>query len=98
MSRLRNQRSVGIALAFVLLLLIAVPVLASTLALFELPWWTVDAGGGVSNGGVYSLNGTAGQPDAGVSSGGLYELRGGFWSADPYRLTYLPMLRNGPAD
>lgn len=38
MSRLRNQPAVGIALAFLLLLLVALPVLASTSALFELPW------------------------------------------------------------
>lgn len=47
---------------------------------FTIPWWTVDNGGGTSQGGAYSLSGTAGQPDAGSLSGGSYVLRGGFWS------------------
>lgn len=28
-------------------------------------WHTTDGGGGTSNGGVYSVSGTIGQPDAG---------------------------------
>jgi hypothetical protein len=47
---------------------------------FAIPWWTVDNGGGTSQGGAYSLSGTAGQPDAANLSGGSYTLRGGFWS------------------
>ncbi len=42
--------------------------------------WTVDGGGGVSSGGVYTLRGTLGQPDAGALTGGVYTLVGGFWS------------------
>ena len=34
-----------------------------------------------STGGVYSVSGTIGQPDAGVASGGNYSLIGGFWGA-----------------
>jgi hypothetical protein len=40
---------------------------------------TIDGGGGTSTGGVYSISGTIGQPDAGVMSGGSYSLAGGFW-------------------
>ena len=32
---------------------------------FSLDWWTMDGGGGTSTGGVYSVTGTVGQPDAG---------------------------------
>lgn len=39
----------------------------------EIPWYTIDGGGGSSAGGVWQLVGTAGQPDAGAMSG---ELRG----------------------
>jgi len=47
---------------------------------FSIDWFTIDAGGGTSTGGVYSISGTIGQPDAGTISGGSYSLTGGFWS------------------
>jgi hypothetical protein len=37
------------------------------------------AGGGTSTGGVYSVSGTIGQPDAGRMTNGQYSLLGGFW-------------------
>ncbi len=46
---------------------------------FEIPWYTVDGGGGTSSGGDFVLRGTIGQPDAGDLSGGDFTLRGGFW-------------------
>ena len=61
---------------------------------YDLTWNTIDSGGGASLGGGYTLNGTAGQPDAGGPlSGGGYTLIGGFWSgaAAQYRI-YLPVL------
>ena len=48
---------------------------------FEIPWHTVDGGGGTSEGGQFSVAGTIGQHDAGVMSGGEFELSGGFWAA-----------------
>ena len=63
---------------------------------YNLSWWTVDGGGGTSQGGGYNLNGTIGQPDAGVLIGGNYILAGGFWSEaapiPPPRLIYLPLV------
>ena len=47
---------------------------------YSLDWSTIDGGGGASTGGVYSVTGTIGQPDAGQMSGGTYTLQGGFWS------------------
>src|SRR5687767_8946379 len=47
---------------------------------YSIDWYTVDGGGGTSEGGIYSISGTAGQPDAGVHSGGVFELDGGFWT------------------
>jgi hypothetical protein len=47
---------------------------------YTVDWFTIDGGGGTSTGGVYSVNGTIGQPDAGSLSGGQYSLNGGFWS------------------
>lgn len=48
-------------------------------AQYAIEWFTVDGGGGTSTGGVYSVTGTIGQPDAGAMSGGDYTLQGGFW-------------------
>ena len=47
---------------------------------YDLSWWTVDSGGGQSNGDVFSLLGVVGQPDAGVLQGGDFILAGGFLS------------------
>ena len=47
---------------------------------FELNWYTVDGGGGASQGGNYSVSGTVGQPDASSSvSDEAYSLVGGYW-------------------
>jgi len=46
---------------------------------YSIDWFTIDGGGGTSTGGVYSVTGTIGQPDAGAMSGGNYTLQGGFW-------------------
>jgi hypothetical protein len=42
----------------------------------------VDGGGGTSTGGVYSVSGTIGQPDATTTTmtGDQYTLTGGFWA------------------
>ena len=47
---------------------------------YSIDWFTIDGGGGTSTGGVYSVTGTIGQPDAGAMSGGNFSLTGGFWS------------------
>jgi hypothetical protein len=46
---------------------------------YTVDWSTIDGGGGTSTGGVYSVSGTIGQPDAGRMSGGNYSVDGGFW-------------------
>jgi hypothetical protein len=46
---------------------------------YDISWYTIDGGGGTSTGGVYSVSGTIGQPDAGHLSGGNYTIDGGFW-------------------
>ncbi len=48
---------------------------------FSIDWFTVDGGGGTSTGGVYSITGTIGQPDAGgTMTNGQFSLTGGFWA------------------
>ncbi len=48
---------------------------------YSIDWYKVAGGGGTSTGGVYSVSGTIGQPDASLAmSGGSYSLTGGFWA------------------
>ncbi len=47
---------------------------------FDLSWFTIDSGGGVSSAGAFEVSGTIGQPDAGMMSGGSFELAGGYWA------------------
>jgi len=48
---------------------------------YSINWFTVDGGGGTSTGGVYSVSGTIGQPDAGgPMTNGQYSVTGGFWA------------------
>ena len=46
---------------------------------FAMDRFTIAGGGSVSTGGVYSVKGTVGQPEAGVLRGGNYTGVGGFW-------------------
>lgn len=48
---------------------------------YDIPWHTIDGGGGTSSGGSYTLSGTIGQHDAGLPmTGGGFEVTGGFWA------------------
>ena len=65
---------------FKLALLVAAATCTSAFAQsYSIDWFTIDGGGGTSTGGVYSVSGTIGQPDAGRMSGGNFTLDGGFW-------------------
>ncbi len=60
---------------------------------YSIDWFTMDGGGGSSTGGVYSLSGTIGQPDAGAPmTGGQYSLTGGFWSQYAVQTPGAPLL------
>jgi len=63
------------------LAILAVPLFTPSLQAqtYSIDWSTVDGGGGASTGGIYTVSGTVGQPDAGTMSGGDYALVGGFW-------------------
>ena len=48
---------------------------------FTIDWFTIDGGGGTSTGGVFTVSGTIGQPDAGgPMTGPNFSLTGGFWA------------------
>jgi len=97
---LRGAGHLRVSLAACLFLLLASAVLAQSGGGYDLSWSTVDGGGGMfSSGGVYTLGGTAGQPDAGLMIGGTYILGGGFWGGGavsaPGQSVYLPrIMRN----
>src|SRR6266480_7057323 len=61
------------------LLLFAVTSTTALAQSYAVDWFTIDGGGGTSTGGVFSVSGTIGQPDAGKMSGGNFTLDGGFW-------------------
>lgn len=61
-----------------LIIFLALPAAAQT---YSINWSTIDGGGGTSTGGVYSVSGTIGQPDAGgPMTNGQYSVTGGFWA------------------
>jgi hypothetical protein len=65
----------------ILLLSLLVP-LAGFAQSYSINWYKIAGGGGTSAGGIYSVSGTAGQPDATTQTitGGAYSLTGGFWA------------------
>jgi hypothetical protein len=64
-----------------LLLSILNAYLSTGFAQYAINWHTIDGGGGTSTGGVYSVSGTIGQPDAGrPMTNGQYSVTGGFWA------------------
>jgi hypothetical protein len=64
---------------FVALLLFLASAIIAHAQNYSIDWFKIAGGGGASTGGVYSVSGTLGQPDAGTLSGGNYTLAGGFW-------------------
>jgi hypothetical protein len=66
----------NLLIGFVFASVLASSVLAQS---YSIDWSTIDGGGGTSTGGVYSVSGTIGQPDAGRMSGGNFTVDGGFW-------------------
>jgi hypothetical protein len=68
-------------------------------AQYAIDWHTIDGGGGSSTGGVYSVSGTIGQPDASVTpmTGGSYSVTGGFWALYAVQVPGAPTLTILPA-
>ena len=64
------------------------------LAQYSIDWHKIAGGGGASTGGVYSVSGTIGQPEAGGQmGGGNYSLTGGFWALYAVQTAGTPALR-----
>jgi hypothetical protein len=78
----------------------AAGITASTFAQnYSIDWSTIDGGGGMSTGGIYSVSGTIGQPDAGgPMTNGQYSVTGGFWALPTaIQVTGAPTLTIAPA-
>ena len=60
---------------------------------YSIDWFQIAGGGGTSTGGVYSVSGSIGQPDAGPTmSSGAYSLVGGFWGVIAIQTPGAPLL------
>ena len=93
MNPLRQIPLLGILVAIILIFALAITAaIAMSDATYDLSWWTVNAGGGTTASGKYSLSGTAGQYDAGVLSGGKYDLGGGYWATGGEKYAFVPIL------
>ena len=67
---------------------------------YSIDWFTIDGGGGgASTGGVFSVSGTIGQPDAGgPMTNGQYSVTGGFWALPTaIQVSGAPTLTMAPA-
>src|ERR1035437_6547157 len=70
------------------LIILALAVLSARAQSYSVDWYKIAGGRGTSTGGLYSVSGTIGQPDARRAmtggnyslTGGNYSLTGGFWS------------------
>jgi len=80
----KEQAITGMFRSTVWVLLLVMLAVSAAGGQYELSWYTIDGGGGRSNGGDFTLTGTIGQPDAAWSRGGDYELLGGFWPGGPF--------------
>jgi hypothetical protein len=92
-----NHPCALVLLALLLATFLSKPATAS--AQYSITWSTIDGGGGTSTGGVYSVSGTIGQPDAGAAmTNGQYSVTGGFWALPTaIQVTGAPTLTIVPA-
>ena len=80
-SRAQGEARSGLKSALLALCLLISVLGLSAAAKYAINWHTIDGGGGTSTGGVYSVTGTIGQPDAGATmSNGPYAVTGGYWA------------------
>jgi hypothetical protein len=78
--------------------LLAVAAVTVSAQNYSIDWYTIDGGGATSTGGVYSVSGTIGQPDAGgPMTNGQYSVTGGFWLPTAVQVVGAPTLTIVPA-
>ncbi len=86
------KRMALFATALALLMLAGTALAQGTTAI---PWSVLGGGGGHTEAGGISLDGTIGQPIVGTVSQGNYELCAGFWCGTAQYLVYLPLVMRG---
>jgi hypothetical protein len=75
-----SNRKNAVTTSLALAILICLSAITGSAQSYSIDWSTIDGGGGTSTGGVYSVSGTIGQPDAGgPMTNGQYSVSGGFW-------------------
>ena len=86
-----NLRCGALVMLYIILLYSSVNLRGQS---YSIDLFTIDGGGGVSAGGVYSVSGTIGQPDATPQpmTGGDYSLAGGFWPLFALQTPGAPLL------
>ncbi len=84
-----KRRVIFLALCLVLILTSNV---AAAVNALDVPRYVISSGGGKSTMGIYTLEGTVGQPVAGVVAFGSYELCSGFWCGLGLYHTLLPLI------
>ncbi len=72
------KHTLAITAVLLLLVVLMVSVVTAVTDDYDLTWFTVDGGGGVSSSSTYILMGSIGQVDAGLSGYGEFSLSGGF--------------------
>lgn len=91
------RRRVVVVVILILILAVFSVVLARS-GQFELPWHSIDSGGGTSSGGEFALRAAVGQAEASSLSGGAFALDGGFLihpvlPGGEQEAIFLPLLR-----
>ena len=77
----KNDMKTGIGTLMVILAFVCLRPATVSAQSYSIDWYKIAGGGGTSTGGVYSVSGTIGQPDASTAMTGCnYSLTGGFWA------------------
>jgi hypothetical protein len=74
---LRFRTWIVVSVLAVIVILVVTPVMA--IGSMGIDWYVIGGGGGTATGGIYTLNGTIGQPVVGIHSSADHDLCSGFW-------------------
>jgi hypothetical protein len=89
----QSKISLSFALLFCFFILHSAFILRVQGQSYSINWYKIAGGGGTSTGGVFTVTGTIGQPDAsGAMTGPGYSLTGGFWSLYAVQTPGAPLL------
>lgn len=92
----RSSFVLAVALTVAIGVGLARPARAQQAGVTDLSWSTIDQGGGRVSGGVYTLDGTAGQADAmAPMSGGVYAVTSGYWPGVQTAAAPTPLFKDG---